>query len=378
MRKIMYSFAFAPLLSACVGGSSEEVSLLDKAAFDTVIDGQPVSLYTLDSGNGLLLQVTNYGLRVVSLWVPDKNGHYSDVSVGYENIERYINNEGERFLGSIVGRYANRIANGAFKLDGVEYHLPQNNNGQTLHGGLHGLDRVVWQVDSVSAAAVRFSYRSPDGDEGFPGNLKITVEYSVTPENEFKITYEAETDKPTVVNLSNHTFFNLKGEGNGSITDHILTINADHITPVNTLLIPAGALLPVDGTPFDFRTPVRIGDRIDHDHLQLQNGKGYDHNWVLDVAKKQAVELAATLYEPQSGRIMEVYTDQPGVQFYSGNFFDGKANGKHGKPIGFREALALETQHFPDSPNQPNFPSTRLNPGEVYSHVCIYKFKVAN
>ncbi|MDR0737441.1 MAG: galactose mutarotase, partial [Prevotellaceae bacterium] len=198
------------------------------------------------------------------------------------------------------------------------------------------------------------------------------------PENEFKITYEAETDKPTVVNLSNHTFFNLKGEGNGSITDHILTVHADHITPVNTLLIPTGELLPVDGTPFDFRTPVRIGDRIDHDHPQLQNGKGYDHNWVLGAAKKQAVELAVTLYEPQSGRTMEVYTDQPGVQFYSGNFFDGKANGKYGKSISFRESLALETQHFPDSPNQPSFPSTRLNPGEVYSHICIYKFKVAD
>ena len=377
MKKIMYSFAFAPLLSACAGGSSEEVSLLDKAAFDTVINGEPVSLYTLNSGNGLVLQVTNYGLRVVSLWVPDKNGHYSDVSVGYENIERYIDNEGERFLGSIVGRYANRIANGAFKLDGEEYHLPQNNNGQTLHGGLHGLDRVVWQVDNVSATAVRFSYRSPDGDEGFPGNLKIAVEYSVTPENEFKITYEAETDKPTVVNLSNHTFFNLKGEGNGSIIDHILTIHADHITPVNTVLIPTGELLPVDGTPFDFRTPVRIGDRIDHDHLQLKNGSGYDHNWVLGATKKQAVELAVTLYEPQSGRTMEVYTDQPGVQFYSGNFFDGKANGKYGKPIAYRESLALETQHFPDSPNQPAFPSTRLNPGEVYTHTCIYKFKAA-
>jgi aldose 1-epimerase len=376
MKKIMYSLAFAPLLSACAGGGSEKVSLLDKAAFDTMVNGQPVSLYTLDSGNGLVLQVTNYGLRVVSLWTPDKNGRYGDVSVGYENIERYIYNDGERFLGSIVGRYANRIANGAFTLDGAEYHLPQNNNGQTLHGGLHGLDRVVWQVDSVSNTAIRFSYLSPDGDEGFPGNLKIAVEYSVTPENEFKITYEAETDKPTVVNLSNHTFFNLKGEGNGSITDHILTINADYIVPVNTSLIPTGELLPVDGTPFDFRTPVRIGKRIDNVNEQLKNGTGYDHNWVLAPAKKQTVDLAVTLYEPQSGRVMEVYTDQPGVQFYSGNFFDGKANGKYGKPIGFREALALETQHFPDSPNQPSFPSTRLNPGEVYTHTCIYKFAI--
>jgi aldose 1-epimerase len=371
----MYSLAFAPLLSAFAGESGEKLVLLDKAAFNTMVDGQSVSLYTLDSGNGLVLQVTNYGLRVVSLWVPDKHGHYSDVSVGYENIERYVHNNGERFLGSIVGRYANRIANGTFKLDGTAYHLPQNNNGQTLHGGLHGLDRVVWKVERASTTAIRFSYLSPDGDEGFPGNLKIVVEYSLTPENEFKITYEAETDKPTVVNLSNHTFFNLKGEATGSITDHILTVNADHITPVNTSLIPTGELMPVDGTPFDFRTPVRIGERIDYDNPQLNNGKGYDHCWVLGDAKKQTVELAATLYEPQSGRIMEVYTDQPGIQFYSGNFFDGKANGKYGKPIAFREALALETQCFPDSPNQPAFPSTRLNPGEVYKQTCIYKFK---
>jgi aldose 1-epimerase len=377
MKKLLYSLAFAPLFAACADGGSKEIALLDKAAFNTVINGQPVSLYTLDSGNGLVLQVTNYGLRVVSLWTPDKHGRYSDVSVGYDNIERYIHNEGERFLGSIVGRYANRIANGAFTLDGVEYRLPQNNNGQTLHGGIYGLDRVVWQVDSANATAIRFSYLSPDGDEGFPGNLKIAVEYSVTPENEFKITYEAETDKPTVVNLSNHTFFNLKGEGNGDITDHVLTIYADHITPVNLFLIPTGELLPVDGTPFDFRQPVRIGERINDEHPQIKNGNGYDHNWALSPVKKQAVELAVTLHEPQSGRTMEVYTDQPGVQFYSGNFFNGRANGKHGKPVGFRESLALETQHFPDSPNQPAFPSTRLNPGEVYRHTCIYKFKVS-
>jgi aldose 1-epimerase len=378
MKKTGYYLGIMLLLSACAETGGKKISLLDKAAFDTVVEGRPVSLYTLESGNGLVLQVTNFGLRVVSLWAPGWNGDYADVSVGYESIERYLHNEGERFLGSIVGRYANRIANGHFRLDGTEYHLPQNNNGQTLHGGIKGLDMVVWNVDSVATDAVRFSYLSPDGDEGFPGNLKITVVYRLTPDNEFKITYEAEADKPTVVNLSNHTFFNLQGEGNGSIAGHILCINAGYTTPVDSRLIPLGTLAPVDGTPFDFRKPAAIGERIADDDPQLKNGLGYDHNWALNRTTERDVEWAVTLHEPISGRTMEVYTDQPGVQFYSGNFFDGKANGKYGKPIGFREALALETQKFPDSPNQPDFPSTRLNPGETYRHTCIYKFKTAD
>jgi aldose 1-epimerase len=377
MKKTIYILTVATcLLAACAGGSSRKVALLGKAAFDTEIDGRSVSLYTLESGNGIWLQVTNYGLRVVSLWTPDKNGNYADVATGYQTIERYINNDGERFLGPVVGRYANRIANGTFHLDGTEYRLPLNNNGQTLHGGLHGLDRVVWDVESSSGNAISFSYLSPNGDEGFPGALRISVEYRLTPANEFTITYVAETDKPTVVNLSNHAFFNLKGEGNGQITDHVLTINAGYTTPVDSLLIPSGDITPVDGTPFDFRTATPIGERIDNDNLQLKNGRGYDHNWVLNRTTDSEVEKAVTVYEPASGRVLEVFTDQPGLQFYSGNFFDGKVNGKYGKPIGFREAFALETQKFPDSPNHANFPSTRLNPGETYRHTCIYKFSV--
>ncbi|WP_370526914.1 aldose epimerase family protein [Bacteroides sp. 51] len=373
IRKILFASALFAMF-ACSGNKKNELPLLDKSAFNTEVDGKPVSLYTLDSGKGLTVQVTNFGLRVVSIWAADRDGKYADVAVGYENIDRYINNGGERFMGCIVGRYANRIAKGQFELDGVTYQLPINNNGQTLHGGLKGLDMVVWDVNEVTPNSILFSYTSPDGDEGFPGELKIDVKYSLTTDNGLKIEYKATTDKPTVVNLSNHSFFNLKGDSNGTITDHILTINAGKTTPVDSVLIPTGELAPVDGTPFDFRTPTAIGERINVDDAQLKNGLGYDHNWVLDRKSANDVELAVTLYEPASGRVMEVYTDQPGVQFYSGNFFDGKAKNKYGKAIGYREALALETQKFPDSPNHPDFPSTRLNPGETYTHTCIYKF----
>jgi aldose 1-epimerase len=371
MKKL--SPLFVGLMTAC-GSGENGLPLLDKTAFDRQLDGKSVSLYTLESEGGLTMQVTNYGLRIVTLFAPDRKGEYADVAIGYENIDRYVNNEGERFLGCIVGRYANRIAKGKFSIDGTEYNLPINNNGQTLHGGLQGLDRVVWNVDAVSKNAIRFSYISPDGADGFPGTLTLYVDYTLTPDNAVKITYKATTDKPTVVNLSNHCFFNLKGEAGGTITDHIMTINAEQIVPIDSNSIPTGELMTVDGTPFDFRTPEVIGERINEAHLQLKNGSGYDHCWALYRGTPNTVQLAATLYEPQSGRIMEVHTDQPGIQFYCGNFFDGKAAGKYGKPIKWREALALETQKFPDSPNQPQFPGARLNPGEVYTHTCIYKF----
>lgn len=374
MKQIIYLLAIL-FLAACSSNKEQGVTLLDKAAFDKKVNSKPVSLYTLNSGNGLIVQVTNFGLRIVSIWTPDKNGKYDDVAVGYENIDRYLNNQGERFLGPVVGRYANRIAKGKFTLDGKEYQLPINNNGQTLHGGLKGLDMVVWTVEKASDKSIDFSYVSPDGEEGFPGEVKIHVNYSVTDDNELKITYEATTDKPTVLNLSNHAFFNLKGEANGTITDHELFIDADKITPVDSVLIPTGEITLVEGTPFDFRKATAIGERINLENEQLKNGLGYDLNWVLN-KKTSGVELAATLYEPNSGRVMEVYTDQPGIQFYSGNFFDGKTNGKYNKPIKYREAVALETQKFPDSPNHENFPSTRLNPGETYKQTCTYKFSV--
>lgn len=353
---------------------TSDIKLLDSKNFERTVDNKKTALYTLTSGKGLTMQVTNLGCRVVSLWVPDKNGKHEDIVLGYENIDRYLHNVGERFLGPVVGRYANRIGNGQFELDGKKYQLPLNNNGQTLHGGLKGLDMVVWNVDKVTDNEIQFSYSSPDGEEGFPGKMDLTMTYTLTPDNEFKITYKATTDKPTVINLSHHSLFNLKGEGNGTITDHILTINAGATTPVNDVLIPSGEITPVDGTPFDFRKPTAIGKRIDQPDTQLKNGKGYDHNWVLDRKTENDVELNAVLYEPASGRVMEVWSDQPGIQFYSGNFFDGKVKGKYGKPQNFREAVALETQHFPDSPNHANFPSTRLNPGETYTQTCIYKF----
>lgn len=362
------------LLAAC-GVQKTELPLLPEEAFQTTVDGKPVALYTLHAGD-ITMQVTNYGARVVSLWTPDREGRYEDIVLGYENIGRYIDNTGERFLGAVVGPYANRIAKGRFTLDGAEYTLPLNNNGQTLHGGLKGVDRVVWDVVSATDDKLVLHYLHPDGQDGFPGNLDIEMTYSLTPDNEFRIDYKATTDKPTVVNMSNHPFFNLKGEGNGTVLDNVLTINASHTTPVDSVLIPTGQIAPVEGTPFDFREPHAIGERIGADNQQLRNGGGYDHNWVIDRKTESGIEQAATVWEPASGRTIEVLSDQPGLQVYSGNFFDGKSIGKYGKPQRYRESLALETQKFPDSPNHDNFPSTVLRPGETYTQVCIYKFGV--
>lgn len=375
MKGLVYGFATVALaaLAAC---SSNDVKLVDARNFEATIDGKPVALYTLASPSGMTMQVTNFGGHVVSLWTPDRNGHMADVVLGHNTLNEYVNYEGERFIGCVVGRVANRIARGEFALDSITYHVPVNNNGQSLHGGLKGLDQVVWDVDTVGDDMIRLSLLSPDGAEGYPGNLSITMTYALTPDNALKITYSATTDKPTVVNLSHHGFFNLKGECGGTINDHLLTINADSITPVDSVLIPTGSLMAVDGTPFDFRTATAIGDRVNSGHEQLACGNGYDHNWVLSRKSKDEVELAATVYEPASGRVMEVLTDQPGLQFYGGNFFDGNGTGKCGLKFNYREALALETQKFPDGPNQPQFPSVRLNPGETYNHVCIYKFSV--
>ena len=362
------------LLAAC-GVQKTELPLLPEEAFQTTVDGKPVALYTLHAGD-ITMQVTNYGARVVSLWTPDREGRYEDIVLGYENIGRYIDNTGERFLGAVVGPYANRIAKGRFTLDGAEYTLPLNNNGQTLHGGLKGVDRVVWDVVSATDDKLVLHYLHPDGQDGFPGNLDIEMTYSLTPDNEFRVDYKATTDKPTVANFSHHPFFNLKGEGNGTVLDNVLTINASHTTPVDSVLIPTGQIAPVEGTPFDFREPHAIGERIGADNQQLRNGGGYDHNWVIDRQTESGIEQVATVWEPASGRTIEVLSDQPGLQVYSGNFFDGKSIGKYGKPQRYRESLALETQKFPDSPNHDNFPSTVLRPGETYTQVCIYKFGV--
>ena len=345
------------------------------AAFAKEIDGKQVSLYTLTNGD-LTMQVTNFGARVVALWTPDKEGNMEDIVLGYNNIDNYVNNPGERFLGAVVGPYANRIAGGTYTIGEETYNFPQNNNGQTLHGGLKGLDMVVWDVDSVSENAIVLSYLRPDGQDGMPGNLKIVMTYTLTPDNEFKVDYLAQTDKATHVNISHHSFFNLKGEGNGTINDHILYINASQTTPVDAVLIPTGEIADVTGTPFDFRQPKAIGQDVNVENEQLKNGAGYDHNWVLDRKSENDVELAASVYEPASGRYMEVWTDQPALQFYGGNFFDGSTAGKYGRALAYRESIALETQKYPDTPNNPHFPSTLLNPGDDYTHVCIYKFAV--
>ena len=369
---VILSTVCALMWSCC---PKNNVTLFPASDFETEVEGKQVSLYTLKGGD-LTMQVTNFGARVVALWTPDKTGAMEDIVLGYNNIDNYVNNPGERFLGAVVGPYANRIANGTYTIGDETYNFPQNNNGQTLHGGLKGLDMVVWDVDSVTENTLVLSYLRPDGQDGMPGNLKIVMTYTLTPDNEFRVDYLAQTDKATHVNISHHSFFNLKGEGNGTINDHVLYINASKTTPVDAVLIPTGEIADVTGTPFDFRQPKAIGQDVAVENDQLTNGAGYDHNWVLDRATANEIELAASVYEPASGRFMEVLTDQPALQFYGGNFFDGTTNGKYGRPLAYRESIALETQKYPDTPNHPDFPSTLLNPGENYTHVCIYRFSV--
>ena len=371
MKKILMIAAACAAIASCA--QKNEVTLLPASDFETVVDGKDVSLYTLKAGD-LTMQVTNFGARVVTLWTPDKNGSYEDIVLGYNNIDNYVNNPGERFLGAVVGPYANRIAGGTYTIGEETYNFPQNNNGQTLHGGLKGLDMVVWDVDNVTENQIVLSYLCPDGQDGMPGNRQITMIYTLTPENEFRVDYVAQTDKATHVNISHHSFFNLKGEGNGTINDHVLYINASKTTPVDAVLIPTGEIVDVTGTPFDFREPKAIGQEVNVENEQLKNGAGYDHNWVLDRKTASDLELAASVYEPASGRYMEVWTDQPALQFYGGNFFDGTTTGKYGKTLNYRESIALETQKYPDTPHHAHFPSTLLRPGEQYTHVCVYKF----
>jgi aldose 1-epimerase len=347
-----------------------------KSDFQTELNGKRTDLFTLRNSNGLEMAVTNFGARVIELWVPDKDGNFADVVLGHNNIDKYVNYKGERFLGATIGRYGNRIAKGKFELDGVTYQLPLNNGPNSLHGGDKGFDMVVWDAKQIDNSKLEFTYLSKDGEEGYPGNLQVMMTYELNDNNEFVVTHHATTDKPTVVNLTHHSFFNLHGEGNGSINDHILMINADKYTPVDSVLIPNGKLAEVENTPMDFRVPTEIGSRLNVNFEQLKFGGGYDHNWVLTRVKSGDVELAANVYEPTSGRFMEVLTTEPGIQFYGGNFFDGSIIGKCGKTYDYRGSLALETQHFPDSPNQTDFPSTVLNPGENYNHICIYRFGV--
>lgn len=349
--------------------------LIQPEAFHKLVDGKQVELFTLKNKNGLEMSVTNYGGRIVSLSVPDKSGEMADIVLGYDNIDGYLNAD-EQYFGASIGRYGNRIAKGSFKIDSLEYKLAVNNGQNSLHGGRKGFSAKVWDAVLKGKNEVELSLISPDMDEGYPGELKVTVNYKLTDANEVAISYRAETSKPTVLNLTNHSYFNFHGAGNGDILDHVLYLNASDYTPVDSTLIPTGKVEPVKGTPFDFTTPAAIGSRIKEQNEQLGYGMGYDHNYVLNKPDSKAVTLAASVYEPRSGRFMEVYTNEPGIQFYCGNFLKGKEIGKQNKPYNFRTAFCLETQHFPNSPNQPEFPSVILRPGEVYNSVCIYKFSV--
>ena len=344
--------------------------------FADTLDGKPVALYTLKGGD-VTLQVTNFGARVVSIFTPDKDGAYEDIVVGYNNIKDYVTPPGERFFGACVGPVANRIGNARFQIDDILYSTPANDNGvNTLHGGYIGLDNVVWDVVSADESSIVLHFLHPDGLEGYPGNKDMTMTYTVTPEGEFKIDYKVVTDKTTPINISNHPFFCLRGEANGTVEDYIMYIKSSSFIPIDSLSIPTGEIADVTGTPFDFRTAHAIGEMIGEDNIQLKNARGYDHNWCIDRETENDVELMCTVYDPQTGRQVDVLSDQPGIQFYSGNFFNGKSCGKYGRPLGFRSSLALETQHYPDSPNNPQFPSVLIEPGQTYTQTCIYRFSV--
>ncbi|MDZ7316842.1 MAG: galactose mutarotase [candidate division KSB1 bacterium] len=337
-------------------------------------NGKPVELFTLTNQSGMKVQITNYGGTIVSLWVPDKNGVLGDVVLGHDNLEGYL--KASPYFGSTIGRYGNRIAQGRFTLDGVEYRLAQNNGANHLHGGVRGFDKQIWEAKArrgKNKAAIELSRVSPDGEEGYPGELYARVTFTLTDDNALQIDYLAKTNKPTVCNLTNHSYFNLRDGGASTILDHLLQIDADYYLPVDAGLIPVGKPAPVEGTPFDFRTPTRIGERIDQQDEQLANGGGYDHNWVLN-GENGVLRRVATLSDTVSGRVMEIYTTEPGLQFYSGNFLDGTIKGKNGVVYAHRSGLCLETQHFPDSPNRPDFPSVVLRPGQVYRSTTIYKF----
>ncbi len=348
--------------------------------FGKTADGTPVDVFTLTNSHGLKLRTMTYGAIVLSLETPDRHGTPADIVLGYNTLAEYI--AATPYFGAVVGRYGNRIALGKFTLDGHEYPLATNSASAgipcSLHGGVKGFDKVVWHAEPLArddAPGVKFTYVSKDGEEGFPGNLNVAVTYWLTDNNEWRVEYEATTDKATPVNLTQHSYFNLRGEGNGDILGHEMTIKAAKFTPVTAGLIPTGELRPVAGTPFDFTTPHVIGERVNADDEQIKFGGGYDHNWVLD-NQGGALAQAAVVYEPTSGRVMEVLTTEPGVQFYCANHLNGKIVGKAGRPYQARGALCLETQHYPDSPNQPNFPSCILRPGQTLHSTTVFRFSV--
>ena len=388
MTKIFIIFLAITILSGCGNGNKENsttseqksdstnvinVTLPNRKAFQDTIDGKMTDVYILKNKNGMTAAVTNYGGRLVGFWVPDKNGKMTDVVVGLGSVQEYVTST-EPYFGATIGRYGNRIANGKFSLDGKEYTLFKNNGPNTLHGGKKGFQYVVWDANQPNDSTLELHYLSKDMEEGFPGNLDVRVTYSLTGNNELKFDYIATTDKKTVVNLTNHAFFNLNGEGSGTINNHVLQINADQYTPVDSTLIPTSKNETVQGTPFDFKNPTAIGARInDTANIQLKNGAGYDHNFVLNGT---GMKQAAIVTGDRSGIVMAINTQEPGLQFYGGNFMKSKNTFKGGAKDDFRTAFCLETQHFPDSPNQPGFPSTVLEPGKTYQTTSVYQFSV--
>lgn len=371
VQQVLRMIAISGLCLALLTRSAEAETKVTSQPFGKMPDGTAVEIFTLTDGP-YEARITNYGGVVVSLKVPDRNGKSADIVLGFDDLNGYVanfNSPSTAFFGAIIGRYGNRIAHGSFTLDGKKYSLPLNNGENTLHGGPHGFNNVVWKAKPIPNG-VELTYLSKDGEAGYPGNLSAVVRYTLV-KGELKIEYSATTDKDTVVNLTNHSYFNLAGEGD--ILNHQLTLRASRFTPVDAGLIPTGELKSVEGTPFDFRKATAVGARIHADNEQLHLGRGYDHNWVLDSGGGKVAE-AAELYDPGSGRVLKVLTDQPGIQFYSGNFLDGSIKGKGGKPDEVHAALCLETQHFPDSPNHPDFPTTELKPGERYHTVTIYSF----
>lgn len=376
-RRQALALAPAFTLLSSAQDTTKRMRAISKQVWGKLPSGEEIDLYTLRNAVGLEATITNFGGRLVTLKVPDRNGKFEDIVLGYDTLDLYVAKN--PFFGALAGRYANRIANGEFKLDGHTYKLLKNNGPNTLHGGAIGFDKVAWhgaQISAHNGPALQIKYLSKDGEEGFPGNLHSTVTYSLTDDNALHIDYEATTDKDTVLNLTNHSYFNLAGHGHGSILDHELVLNADRYTPVNATLIPTGELSPVAGTPFDFRHATAIGSRIDSKDQQMQYGEGYDHNFVVNRSNKQAV-LAARVSDKASGRVMEVSTTQPGVQFYTANHLAGEIKGKHGAIYRPRGAYCFETQHFPDSPNHPAFPTTELKPGEDFKESTIFRFSIA-
>jgi aldose 1-epimerase len=343
--------------------------------FGKLADGQKADLYTLTNKNGATATISNYGGIVTSLTMPDRNGKFADVVLGFDSLTKYVKDS--PYFGCLVGRYGNRIAKGKFTLDGQNYTLATNNIGNALHGGLKGFDKVIWEATpkvTAQGPSLKLTYVSKDGEEGYPGTLKVTATYTLTNKNELKLVYRATTDKDTIVNMTHHSYFNLAGQGNGTILDHLLTLDASRYTPVDKTLIPTGKIALVKGTPFDFRSPTAIGARIDAKDEQLKFGGGYDHNFVGDKLVHGTLTRIAKVEDPKSGRVLEVLSTEPAVQFYAGNFLDGKLKGKGGKIYAHRGGFCLEPQHYPDSPNHKNFPSVVLKPGETYKNTIVYKF----